>query len=331
MLVMACGQAPPAAAQPTAAHSPSPVASTSAQPKPSARPSASGNGLSCRLPIATPDGQGAFITFPAAAVSFDPNAQGLPGQGSVYYDRAFSRWLPVSRESVAPDGASYAYLERWGGVNQRARLHVVQVANGGDRVYEFGTPGQVPPYAIVDFAKEGIYVSVAAYEGPASGLFRFDPASGSFVNVVPGVTELMWPVSGGPGVYWYADGGPDPKTSAEGFTIPARVERLTLAGAKSEPWFYRSDRAVRLMGADVAGHPIFAAGQAVNSQWQETVWLASSPSEALEIGLPQAYYRLIADSHGVWFGSRQGIYLYSPEGGLQQVSDQPGFPANGCF
>jgi hypothetical protein len=33
----------------------------------------------------------------------------------------------------------------------------------------------------------------------------------------------------------------------------------------------------------------------------------------------------------VWFGSPQGIYLYSDAGGLQKVSDQPGYPANGCF
>ena len=39
----------------------------------------------------------------------------------------------------------------------------------------------------------------------------------------------------------------------------------------------------------------------------------------------------ITDSHGVWFGSQQGIYLYSSSGGLQKVSNQPGYPANGCL
>jgi hypothetical protein len=48
------------------------------------------------------------------------------------------------------------------------------------------------------------------------------------------------------------------------------------------------------------------------------------------IGLPQGDYVLIADSHGVWFGSRQGIYLYSVAGRLLKVSNQPGYPANGC-
>jgi hypothetical protein len=33
----------------------------------------------------------------------------------------------------------------------------------------------------------------------------------------------------------------------------------------------------------------------------------------------------------VWFGSEQGIYLYSAGAGLQKVSNTPGLPANGCF
>jgi hypothetical protein len=39
----------------------------------------------------------------------------------------------------------------------------------------------------------------------------------------------------------------------------------------------------------------------------------------------------ITDEHGVWFGSEHGIYFYSDAGVLQKVSDQPGYPANGCF
>jgi hypothetical protein len=39
----------------------------------------------------------------------------------------------------------------------------------------------------------------------------------------------------------------------------------------------------------------------------------------------------ISDSHGIWFGSPQGIYLFTSAGGLQKVSNQPGYPANGCL
>jgi hypothetical protein len=40
---------------------------------------------------------------------------------------------------------------------------------------------------------------------------------------------------------------------------------------------------------------------------------------------------VIADSHGLWFGGFDGIYLYTAANGLQRVSDHAGLPANGCF
>jgi hypothetical protein len=40
---------------------------------------------------------------------------------------------------------------------------------------------------------------------------------------------------------------------------------------------------------------------------------------------------VIADSHGLWFGGFDGIYLYTAANGLQRVSDHAGMPANGCF
>jgi hypothetical protein len=38
-----------------------------------------------------------------------------------------------------------------------------------------------------------------------------------------------------------------------------------------------------------------------------------------------------SDNHGLWFGSPNGIYLYSQTGGLQKMSDQPGYPAGFCL
>jgi hypothetical protein len=64
---------------------------------------------------------------------------------------------------------------------------------------------------------------------------------------------------------------------------------------------------------------------------ENQIRLSVSPSESKVIGLPQGDYQLIPDGHGVWFGGPQGIFLYSDAKGLQKVSDQPGYPANGCF
>ncbi len=38
----------------------------------------------------------------------------------------------------------------------------------------------------------------------------------------------------------------------------------------------------------------------------------------------------VSDSHGTWFGTDHGIYLYTGTA-FMKVSNQPGYPANGCF
>lgn len=300
-------------------------------------------GMSCRLPISTPEGQGAFISFPTGAVSFDPLARGL--QGDVYYDRAFSSWLPVSRQAVSPDGTHYAYLDsKVPGTPGQARLHVVDVPSRNERVIDLGPTGDPSGYMIVNFATEGIWLSYTGYEGPGGGLLLLDLSTGALKNPgVPGMVEssggsfgrdgetLMEPVAGGPGVFWFTDGGPNPQSAAIGFTIPARVQRLTMSDGKTSSWFTKQEAWVRVLGADVAGHPIIATWPLSADMNSKTIWLASSPTKAQIIGLPQGDYRFIADGHGVWFGNQQGIFLYSDATGLQKVSNQPGYPANGCF
>ena len=312
ILLVGCSQA--STSSPSAASSRSPVAS----------PSAAMN-LACRLPIGTPDGRGAFISFPSATVSFDPKGKGLHDYGGAYYDRAFSRWLPVNRNSVSSNGARYVYLEpKVPGTPGRARLHVVDVSSGKDRLYELGPRGDVSAYVVVDFAPEGIWLSYSGYEAPGGGLFVLNLATGVLKEI--GGRGILEPVAGGRGVFWFTDGGPSPQVAAIGFTIPARVNRLTISNGKTEAWFSKPGSYLRVLGTDVAGQPII-----LNQDNRTDVWRAVSPSEAKVIGLPQGDYQLIADIHGVWFGSHQGVYLYTDAGRLTKVSNQPGYPANGCF
>src|ERR1700730_15902285 len=136
LLVIACSPQPKA----TVAHSPSPVAISS----PIATPGASDLPLStvafsCRLPITTPDDQGAFVSFPTGAVSFDPQGRGVGGSSwGLYYDRAVSHWLPVPRQAVSADGKHYAYGERGADQTQVAKMHVIDIATRVDHV--FATP-----------------------------------------------------------------------------------------------------------------------------------------------------------------------------------------------
>jgi hypothetical protein len=199
----------------------------------------------------------------------------------------------------------------------------MDVSTGNDKLYELGSLDNSSAFVIVDFVPEGIWLSYAGYEGPGGGLFLLDLATGALKDA--GVPGILDPVSGGPGIFWFTDAGPNPQTSAGmGSIIPARLQRLTISDRKTQAWFSKPGSYLRILGSDLAGHPIFWVDS-------ESIWVASSPSEAKVIGLPQGEYQLIADGHGVWFGSEKGVYLYSDASGLQKVSNQPGYPANGCF
>src|SRR5712691_1684112 len=112
------GAASPASTTPVAIISPSPSPTASARPIPARKVA-----FSCRLPISLGIGQGPqgeFIDFPSGRVTSDPKSPKLdslvrPGRElhgyyvTLYFDRAYKRWLPVSRSAVSPDGAHYAY------------------------------------------------------------------------------------------------------------------------------------------------------------------------------------------------------------------------------
>src|SRR5438034_6462172 len=83
--------------------------------------------FSCRLPIGSAGGDfGGFVSFPQATFERGPN-------GSLTYDAAHQRWLPVGRQMLSPDGRSYVYAQDTK-VPAGAAIHVVDIANGQDRL-----------------------------------------------------------------------------------------------------------------------------------------------------------------------------------------------------
>jgi len=273
------------------------------------------------LPISIADAQGnfkgAFVSFPGGNVTSDPS-----GVGGQDYDRPLAGWLPVNRYAVSADGTRYAYLDRKvPGTPGQARLHMVDVPTGFDKVVDLGAPGDTSAYTVVSFAPEGMWLSYAGYESPGPGLFLFDARTATMKDVAG--PEILEPVAGGPGVFWFTDGGPNPQSSVGmGSIIPARMQRLTIWDNKLETWFSEPGSSLTVFGTDMAGHSIFTDGK--------DVMLALSPNETKVIGLPQGFYRLLADRRGVWFGGDQGIYLYSASGHVQKVSSQAGSPAGTC-
>ena len=285
--------------------------------------------FTCRLPVSIPasdSGSGGFIEFPSATVTPDPTfiSSGRPVGEASYYDRAFSQWLPVSRTSVSRDGTHYVYAV--GSVSQTTgTIHVVDVQTGRDEAF-------AEPYWFVplDYAPEGIYL-MTDYE-VADGLWLLDPSTG----VTKRVADLPYvQASAGNKAFWVGSTNPaDPNPIPGIGATPDEVERFSLVDGSRQVWFYRPGTQVYVIGQDLAGHPlVISAGES----GQRTEYLVvPGPGEQRSIlkgaeGTLPDLATPIADSHGIWFGGQNGIYLYTEGAGLKKVSPQPGYPANGCF
>jgi len=353
-LVAACS-APAATAHPAASLAPVPAlpqpaisAAASSPPSPTWTLGLGSTAISmvtfsCRLPVLVDHADqrpgGAFIDFPSGAVTVDPsaaNVPSLPGAGREfvgdtfyvhYYDRAYSRWVPVRRKDVSPDGSHYAFTDRAVANQQdpptRANLHVVDVKTGQDLSFDDGPWSS--PYVILDYAAEGIYL---APEYTGYGIWMMDPATGAINQVAD-----PWDVQGSSGnkIFWTGVVSPADPQPINGLA-PDEVDRLNLGDGIRTPWFYRPGTSAHFVTQDVEGDPVIvASGVSGPEEW----WLAPSPSVARPIwisgnGIP-SISDPIADSHGVWFGGPDGIFLYSEAGGVQKVSNQPGYPGNGCI
>jgi WD40 repeat protein len=289
---------------------------------------------SCRLPIslvvdAKGSLQGAFVDFPSGKVAVDPT-----GAGGAYYSVRFKRWLPAGPNAISADGTRYAYLDPWTGFDYQGSLHVVDMATGKDRRYVIGSTTNQLPFLIVSFGPDGVWLTNAGYEAPGGGLFLLDLATGTLTEThVPGDAGITQPVVGDPGIFWFTDPGPNPEVAAIGFGLPEEVLQLTISDGKSAIWFAKRGSYVQVLGTDLAGHPIIGtwvngADYAANDI---TIWLASSPSAVKQMGVLHDAFQPIADSHGVWFGSSQGIYLYSEATGMKKITDKAANPAGTCL
>ena len=326
------------------AHHASPAAVYSPEPVPSLRSAPiiiQTLGFSCRLPVFIdigPGQPGAFIDFPSGTVTPDPTAVGSinrPGRELVdyfygrYYDRAYSRWLPASRNRVSPDGSHYAFADRPVTDQQnppaRATLHVIAVKTGVELAFDDGPWSN--PYVVLDYAAQGIYLITTF--GAYFGLWLMDPSTGAITRVanLPNVQG-----SAGSDIFWVGAINPSDPHPIAG-VAPDQLDRLSLLDGSRFTWFYRPGSSVHFIGEDLGGHPIIYVA---NADGSTEVLLVLAPGINRSI-LPSwdvldTISGPISDSHGIWFGSPNGIYFYSDAIGLlQRVSTQPGYPANGCF
>jgi hypothetical protein len=286
------------------------------------------------LPVrwAAPDGfKGGFLSFPDQVLTVDPTA-------SLFYDRAFAKWLPATRTQVSQDGRRYAYAGEGPNTYAGGKLHVVDVATGIDTVvYSGGTS-----YSVVDFGAAGIYVTAnpAPYFA-THGLWLQDPSGGQ-PNLIS--SEILDPAVGGGAAWGLHLNAADPSPGPGGAEGPLNeVLRFDLRTGASTPWFYRPGARVWILGFDAAGHPLVRVYTEANVAEPVELWLVQSQSQAIRLfagGGPTPTQLGAVDSHGVWFDSFRvspsTVWLYAG-GSLQKVAaiDVAGvidmFIAGGCF
>jgi hypothetical protein len=345
-VISACGQAVKA-----------PAGSPSASPASATSTASAGNTsgtLACRLPLAQPvpppdnahrsSVRGAFVNFPAGDLSIDPNGAFVDApdrrlksvaQPSLYggaagatYTKRYGRWLPASVATVSPDSSHYAYWEFTFTDNSasNSRVHVVEVTSGADRIiYSQGF------YMVIDYESEGIYLAQTSPMGEGYyGLWLLDPVSASLRAVAP--PDQMFYLVGG-GAAWRGDVAPGDQAPAGMFPM-TRVLRFDLKSRVAAEWFRRPGMQVQAMGFDGQGHPVVMA----SSEGSTELWLVSAPGVGRQIysgpGTNSPDYPWfsspLADSHGIWFGSSKGVFLYTPDGKLQKVSTATGDIAGRC-
>lgn len=365
ILISACGSAKPPV---SSVKAPSPLPSPCPAPvMTTATPSL--ESLSCKLAVAefaSAPGQppashgGGFLQLPAATYSadpaawiiqlVDPNRTGvwqtvatpvLNGDGGPTYDRPLRRWLPVQASHVSPDGRHYVYEDGVlppgvtpgnGPVVYSSRLHVVDLTTGEDRV--LSTAALPIAVEVVSYQADGVYLTAGCPEGcppDANKLWRLDPGSG----VVRKLTDLQgngWMIANGAG--WTAI-----NEAPDGAAPRFEVVRVNLSDGSTSRWLGVTPPCTSsCRGPDAVG--VDAKGNLLVELWTgDSVHLerVTAPEQVNDLnslvaqseGFPY-FIGGVVDQHGTWFGTRQGLFLYSTTNGLRRVIGSPVIPESGC-
>ena len=340
----------PASAQTTPIGVTSPIASASGSPVTTA---------SCRLPVfnwgsvtngpsTSISGHVGFVSLPSGTFTPDPagvfiynettfitSTQQLP---TLYgddqrgtFDAAQSRWLPVIRANVLPDGSAYVYeLELRDGSGYD--IHLVDVSTARDSVL-YHMPYD-NAYQLLAFEPGSVYVyPIIHRSGLPTGLWRLDVATRS-LNAIPNSTTMTWEVIDA-GAAW---GGPGGAAGDSLYSLDLESDALTkwfqhpVQGAVFEGFGY----GIAVFGFDRSDHPLVQVyPPPPNSSSPQTppltpeVWIVMAPGQASQLyGLPipdNGLATAATDSHGTWIVGGDGVYLYTGVG-FQRVAPLPAQP-----
>jgi hypothetical protein len=294
--------------------SPTPGAVTSQGPTPSAAPAL----VACELPFLPTNGYGSwnavgFLKLPEGTFQRDPGAaSSLPPFGvqtspsfstHPWWDAPVTRWLPVDLSAVSPDGQTYAYWSDDG-------LHQVLAANGANSVV-YPRPSGVRGGRVLGYHSGELYFvfPTAVKDGaggsipnPANqvGVWKLDLASRTATRIF--TSDSLGVMSAG--ALWSAGNV---------------LTRVDLGTGQSSLWFTGPSQFMELLGFDQAGLPIV---ETFNGTGHLDLWHLEAPGKAIIFysldytGAPHIFGPemqqglFVADSHGVWFGAADGVWLY---------------------
>ena len=268
-----------------------------------------------------------FVADPTSSVVLPSPAPGepspLPGgpgygigyQGSLSYDHAQSKWLPVPFQWVSPDGSRYAYPST-------NSIYVQDVADSAHVQLGAGHT-----WNIVAVLAEGVYAS----DPNAAGLWLL-PYSGSPHQVT---SNGYWRAAAAGAAYGTA-------TSAVPQGASSAIIKLDLQTGAISDWFGRSNSQAYPVGFDARGHPVIQVNY--NGDGSE-LWLTTAPSTGTPIGgaggsyyqSPNLYGTPFGDSHGVWIpgsvpgNNGSGIALFVPGSGIYWMANIGGQLAGPCI
>jgi hypothetical protein len=282
--------------------------------------------LSCRLPVyAGGPGSGGFVIFPGSTFVADPNSAvtapspspgspspppppgyyGYPqGWWGTTYDRAYSRWLPVPRNWVTPDGTRYAYPGSSG-------VYVQDIVKGANVEL-----GEGRTWTVLDVESEGVY----ATSPPGAGLWLL-PFSGAETQIT---AVGYWQ-----GVAAGAAYGTETSAVPQGATNS--IIKLDIKSRTTTSWFTRTGAQSRVLGFDGQGDPIIVVNGSNNGFGATETWITTGANTGIPIAVSTyAPYQqasgfspggtVIADSHGLWFTGNGGIALYVTGSGWYWMS-----------
>ncbi len=187
----------------------------------------------CVLPLVEPSLSAGFLFFPDGTYTTDPLARETldettknlrTGVDRVFhgpqdysmnqptFDARSSRWLPVARTALSPDGSRYIYSQYLYPPNASATslpapigslIRIVTIATGEDRVIYQG-----PPHDAVGWNQEGIYLRRPCTDTncrSAGGLWLLNPSGGARQQIaappaatISGINRVpMWTALGG--------------------------------------------------------------------------------------------------------------------------------------